>query len=968
MLCQLKIDYPYGRSIMSTSSPAKSAKITPKTTRKAFELIKDKRLLIAPVIFTVVMLLLSIIYLGYSWKSYVNKAKDDALELARSLNALLPSTHINDLTGKDDDLENPTYKLLKDSLMAVKRETATITFAYLYAVRDGKLIILVDSEVPGTDGYSPPGDEIGDTESIYYKPLADGDTIITPPVTDRFGEWISVLVPVTDGQTGEIIAAFGMDYPVTKWFSALWRNMIPDMVIAVFIIILTFLILYGWLLHEANRELNKQLDYDEALYRGLFEKAPIGIAIVDDLSFIYSTDYGMSTINPMFEKIMGRSTLELSKLKWTDITHPDDLQADLDMHKEFQDGKINGFSMEKRFIKPDGSVVWVDMTVSRLMGINDLVSKHLCIISDITARKETEQMLKEVERRQSVLLSHLPGLAYRCNYDEEWTMLFVSDGCYDLTGYHPKSLINNRDISYNDIISPEYRERLSKEWERVLANHIPFKYEYEIITSSGERKWVMEMGQGIFTEDGRVEALEGIVLDISVRKVIENNLLYINEHDRWTGLYNRGSLEKALQEDQYTNRKGKRALIGINLSLIQLLTANYGYQYTQALIKTAASALDALSTQNRRLFYTFENRFVFYITDYNDKSELMLFAEEAAKILDSLFVTDRISGGIGILEINDDIRDDFNLLLLKLVVASERAINIADKDFNICFYDAYIEMSVNRENEIRHELAKIAGDEECHGLYLHYQPILDVKTGKISGFEALARLKSEKLGLVSSAEFIPIAEKTKLIVPIGEKVLSEAFKFLNRLNELGCGRMQIAVNISAIQLLRPDFTDRLFELIANMGVDPRNVGLEITESVFAGDYERINRIIGRLKKVGIQIAVDDFGTGYSSLARVRELNVSCLKIDKSFMDRLLKVNPEEAITGDIISMAHKLGHIIVAEGVEKPEQRDYLVSKGCDKIQGYLISKPLDEDSVIRFLGDLGELAEGCDFNNRDTV
>ena len=180
--------------------------------------------------------------------------------------------------------------------------------------------------------------------------------------------------------------------------------------------------------------------------------------------------------------------------------------------------------------------------------------------------------------------------------------------------------------------------------------------------------------------------------------------------------------------------------------------------------------------------------------------------------------------------------------------------------------------------------------------------------------------------------------------------------------------MQIAVNISAIQLLRPDFTDRLFELIANMGVDPRNVGLEITESVFAGDYERINRIIGRLKKVGIQIAVDDFGTGYSSLARVRELNVSCLKIDKSFMDRLLKVNPEEAITGYIISMAHKLGHIIVAEGVEKPEQRDYLVSKGCDKIQGYLISKPLDEDSVIRFLGDLGELAEGCDFNNRDTV
>ena len=176
------------------------------------------------------------------------------------------------------------------------------------------------------------------------------------------------------------------------------------------------------------------------------------------------------------------------------------------------------YSMEKRYIKPDGSIVWVDMIVAPLTLANDHQDKHICLVQDITERKAIENALQESERSKSVYLSHLPGLAYRCNKDRNWTMQYVSQGCFNLTGYPAESLLYNRELSYNDLISPEYREALWNEWERILAKREPFKYEYEIITATGERKWVLELGQGIYNGQGEVEALEGIILDISEKQ------------------------------------------------------------------------------------------------------------------------------------------------------------------------------------------------------------------------------------------------------------------------------------------------------------------------------------------------------------------------------------------------------------------------------------------------------------------
>lgn len=703
------------------------------------------------------------------------------------------------------------------------------------------------------------------------------------------------------------------------------------------------------LIHSQNL-LEQKLSEKDMTFDTIFNQAPIGIVIFYSDEPLGFGKYTLTSMNSNFEEIVGRTKEQLILLGLEKITHPDDLEKDMINFKKLQSGEMKRFSVEKRFIKPDGEIVWVRMIVAPLTLNNGHRYNYILLVRDITKRILFEKALIESERSKSVLLSNLPGLAYRCDYDRNWTMKFVSDGCFKLTGYLPESFINNRDLSFNDIISPEYREILWLEWSHNLTSKLPFKFEYEITTSSGEKKWVIEVGQGIYKDNGDVEALEGIILDISDRKAMENNLRYLNEHDSMTGLYNRDYLEALLEYDAKYKCDTKRALININLSTVHLLTANYGFHYTQNLIKKVAETLNSLCKDKCMLFKTYENRFVCYFTDYEEKNDLLKYSQIISDSLISLINMERISAGIGILEIDQYKKENIDLILKRLLAASEKAIGAFGKDIGLCFCDKDFEALVDRESDVRHELARIAEDNTNHELFLHFQPIFDLKSNTIDGFEALARLHTEKLGSVPPIEFIPIAEKTKLIIPIGEKIILEAFAFENRLRQLGYESMNIAINVSATQLLRPEFTPWLLNLIEEMNVNPNNIGIEITESVIAQDYAIINEIIGKLKRVGLQISIDDFGTGYSSLAREKELNVDCLKIDKTFIDKLQERDTGREITGDIISMAHKLGHYTIAEGVEYEVQKQYLVDHGCDKIQGYLISRPVSADAAIELL------------------
>lgn len=702
-------------------------------------------------------------------------------------------------------------------------------------------------------------------------------------------------------------------------------------------------------LHNAQQQFEAGQPKKILTFDTVLQQAPIGIVILQS-SESNSDKICFGSMNSTFEHITGRTKEELNNLGWAHIIHPMDINMDSDNFIKLKNGDIKSYSVEKRLIKPDSSLVWVDAVIANLSMACEGEWGFICLVLDITKRKETEQALAESERSKSVLLSNLQGMAYRCSYDHDWTMQFISSGCYDLTGYMPENLLYNRDLCFNDIITPEYREPLWKEWKRVLSKKLPFKYEYEITTAKGVRKWVVEIGRGIYDNNGNVEALEGIIIDISDRKGMENILRFNSEHDEWTGLYNRRFLETMLSNDIKLQPAEKRALISINLSALHSLTITYGFQYSQNLIRRVAHDLKLHCSEQRLLFSTYEYSFAFYVKSYSDKNELSDFCDMISNTLNSLLAVERINAGIGVLEIDGETKYDFDHLLKNLLITSEEAIHIGDEGNYICFYDKKLEERIIRREILQRELSQISIGEKADRLFLHYQPILDLHKNRICGFEALARYNSEELGLVPPLEFIPIAEETKHIIPIGKSIISKACEFVNKLKYLGYDDVSVAINISAIQLLNKGFFEYLTNTITNMKVDPKLIILELTESVFSSKFEEINKILGRLSDYGIKCCIDDFGTGYSSLSRERELNVNCLKIDKAFISKLLFLKNEETITGDIISLAHRLGHSVVAEGVEHEKQLKYLKAYGCDKIQGYLISKPLPEDMAINFL------------------
>ncbi|VEU82450.1 two-component system response regulator [Acholeplasma hippikon] len=442
-----------------------------------------------------------------------------------------------------------------------------------------------------------------------------------------------------------------------------------------------------------------------------------------------------------------------------------------------------------------------------------------------------------------------------------------------------------------------------------------------------------------------------LLQDITHKKELELEREYNLYHDKVTGLYNREYFNNLLSNDLKTHSYSKIALIGINLSSIQLIAVNYGYLYSLDLIRQTANALNEFVSSNHQLFVTHETRFLFYMTNYNNRSDVDAFCEQISARLKEVFHNDKIGGGIGVLELQECDRElEIDMISRKLLKASEKSNGLFSKEFEIYYYDDLMDEESKREIIIRNALLDIVnGNNSDNELYVQYQPIYDLKQNKITGFEALGRLHTKELGNIPPLDFISIAEKTKIIIPIGEIITEKSLKFLSDINN-EYPNIGVTINVSAIQMYTSDFVTKLLNIIDKYQVNPKNVGLELTESIIVVDYEQINTHLDCLKEEGIQIYIDDFGTGYSSLAREIELKMDFLKIDKYFIDKLIYRDHDKCITGDIISMAHKLGHQTVAEGVEDKIQLEYLRKNNCDRIQGYYYSKPLSKEDAVKFL------------------
>ncbi len=697
---------------------------------------------------------------------------------------------------------------------------------------------------------------------------------------------------------------------------------------------------------ESLRQLKrlKSIESIDQALQIIFANVPIGVCISSGSGLKIDEDQ-IDYVNSAYSEIVGRSAEELKDNNWLTFTHPDSLGVELEKHKMLQEGKITNYSVVKKYIKPDGSITWVNL-ISSLLDLKPY--KYVAFVQDITAQKEIELSLLESERSKSVFFENLPGMVYRCKYDKDWTMEFLSNGCTELTGYHPIEFINNSRISFNEIIAPEYSDLVSDKWEEAVKNKSIFNFEYEIITSENKRKWVLERGQAVYDKEGEVEVLEGVILDITEQKEAEKELILYSQYDRLTGLPNLHSLEKTLKEA--FNQKRKMAIVGLNVTTLHQVSVRYGFSYGQHLINRLGEALKSVSNKNIKLFSIYENYLALLIKNYKDKEQLLNLAKQASKIVEETFALEYIGWGVGILELTKSSLDNFELLLKNLVASADKSLSTYSSKFEISFFDENLQEALIRENEITKALIAFTEGKEAKSIYLNYQPIVRLVDNEVWAFEALARLETENLGLVMPLEFIPIAEKSKLILPLGKKIIELGCQFIKKVHQSGFSNILLAINISPTQLLDYDFIPFLVKTVGLMNLESSSIILEITENEVALNNVEINTVLGDLKAVGFHVALDDFGTGYSSLSKELELNIDCVKIDKLFIDLLTEGAGQESIVENIIGIAHKLEHCVIAEGVEHVSQKEHLMRFGCDMIQGYLFSKPLSEQKAFELI------------------
>ncbi len=738
------------------------------------------------------------------------------------------------------------------------------------------------------------------------------------------------------------------DMLTEKFIPGRYDVLLVSIVKGIFYVLSTAALLYG-LIYSALKKLTdseEKLNKSETLLRTVFNQAPIGIAICYSDKTKYVDDEAFPSINPMFEKITGRSKEELKEIGWETITHPEEVEKELLLSEKLSEGEITSFSIQKRYLKPDGKISWAGKTAVPLVLEDDTNKYSLFLVQDINESKAIAEALEESERSKSFLLANLPGMAYRCKYDDVLSMQFVSNGCLELTGYPVDHFLWHGGKSYVHLIAEEYIDCIEKEFEAMLVKRLPYKYEYEIIMASGQRKWVLDIGRGVYDKNGNVEAIEGIIIDITERKQHEIRLKFLSERDALTGLYNRRFFEEFLEQEGNSGYKIERAVILLDLNRINSFNMLYGYGYSESIIKEVTMQLSLLCVGECRLFQISFERIAFYLKNYGEKNKLIKFCDEILNLLERMQVRQSLDCNIGIFEIHN-CESTSDILKNVSIAAAKSAEN---QETHYYFFEDKLKEELARNAIIKEELINAARDDADESIFLLYQPIFAAKSDKIYAFEALARFESKKLGIISPIEFISIAEETQSIIPIGRKILYMACNFIKELERLVYDQVCISVNISAVQMLRSDFVSDVKNIIKETAINPYMLTLEVTESTLLTSYESVNKAIGKLKDLGIKFAIDDFGVGYSSLARERELYVDSIKLDKYFADDLLTHEENEIIVGDIISMMHKFGHTVVAEGVEYEKQKDYLIRHGCDYLQGYLFSKPVNMEKALKLL------------------
>lgn len=390
------------------------------------------------------------------------------------------------------------------------------------------------------------------------------------------------------------------------------------------------------------------------------------------------------------------------------------------------------------------------------------------------------------------------------------------------------------------------------------------------------------------------------------------------------------------------------ALAFIDLDNFKRINDSMGHHAGDLLLQEVAVRLKTVIHQDDMLGRLGGDEFALIIQRQLTQEEILTYVESLRDVLFDKFYIDKtelcVSASFGISVFPQDGNNSTDLLK-----CSDTAMYKVKEDGKngVHFFNKEMKDKIFRRIEFEKRLLSSIKNNE---LFLVFQPQYSSSEKKLRGFEALVRWNSPELGLVSPVEFIPISEETRFIIPMGKWILKTSCEIYKKLQDKYNFTGTISVNISAVQIMEPSFLQMVKSILEETGVNPRYLEIEITESVFISSMEYVIGVLNELKKMGIQIALDDFGTGYSSLSYLQLLPIDTLKIDKIFIDGIISREADKQIVGPIISLVHQMDISVVAEGVEKDIQLDYLRNQSCDCIQGFLWGKPLDEENMDQLL------------------
>lgn len=636
-------------------------------------------------------------------------------------------------------------------------------------------------------------------------------------------------------------------------------------------------------------------------------------------------------VNPALCTYLGRAEVDLKARTWQELTHPEDLQVDLGLVGQVIAGQIDGYRLSKRFLRPDGTVVSGDMTVTGIRSGSGQLSYFIAQIVDVTAQVAAVRALAASEEQFRLLAENASDVVYQT--DPAGKLVWVSAAVQEELGWEPEELLG---LPAVDLIHPDQQEEVRFNRRAFLAGAHVDVHPLKFRTRAGDYRTMLVRARPLFADAGSPAGAIVGLRDITTETAIAEELAYLATHDSLTGQPNRTWILSVLKAELRAAALTRHevGVLFIDLDNFKVVNDSLGHIAGDEVLVTVAHRISAAMGPNDRFGRFGGDEFIVVTAPVESKEALQSLAQRISlAISEDLMLQSRQlapTASIGI-AVSDKNSTDVSLLR-DTDSALFRAKSAGRSRWQ--FFDERMHAEAIARINIEAELRIGLRDRE---FVVHYQPIVDLASRAVVGHEALVRWNHPTRGLLPPGDFLPVAEASGLIIEIGDQVLQEVCILLRR------GRADmgtVSVNMSAIQLADSGWCDRFLDTLAAGMVEPARVTIELTETAILQVLDETRADIQRCRDLGMGIHVDDFGTGFSSLSLLQKVPATGLKLDISFTRDLTTDNRARVVASALANLATGLGVDGVAEGIESTEQMSILIDQGWRYGQGYLFGRP----------------------------